>query len=411
MSGGGSSGKNNPWSLPDHLSHLTSLLPTPVPVPLKVPSVSVSSEGVRRDTKDEMPTKVRWPGRRMTIGEMRKRVRGILDFVGRWPVDEDVAEDKEGEGAGGDVDMAEENGAQSSGKKDKGKSRADQVEELIRDLIGFEQRFGVTAQVAAAATPTTATTPAAASLKSDVPPSPGLNVESSSTPIEPPTAESISVVEEIAATTESATAHEDVDMDVPAEEKVEGGVVEPAVDLPPSEALPLPDVNPPVSDTSESRGPLLDEPASDIVDAFAELEPLNADNSYPTEASAVDLPPASPASLTGLGLDTLLPSPPPAEDSLAALPPVDSALVDRSEPTSGEVVVELSTQQPSKILLSADAPQAVLPEVPPSSDVEDKALVPRPALVENGGEPMEGVNDVAVALLPEAAAESLPSLS
>lgn len=408
MSGGGSSGKNNHWSLPDHLSHLTSLLPTPAPVPLKVPSVSVSSEGVRRDTKDEMPTKVRWPGRRMTIGEMRKRVRGILDFVGRWPVDEDVAEVKEGEGAAGDVDMAEENGAESSGKKDKGKSRADQVEELVRDLIGFEQRFGVAALVAAAATPTTAMTPAAtAASTSDAPPSHGPDVGLSSTPIEPPTVESTSAVQEIAATAASATAQEDVDKDLPAEEKVEEGVFEPAVDSPPSEALPLPDDRPLEAEASDSQDPL----PVDIVDAFAELEPLDADNSYPAVASAIDLPPASSTSLAGLGLDTLLPSPPLAKDSLAASPPANSALVDRSESTSGQVVGEPSTQQPSRFLLSADAPQAVNPDIPPSSDVENKAPVPGPALVENGGEPMAGVNDVAVALLPEPAAESLPSLS
>lgn len=64
----------------------------------------------------------------MTVGEMRKRVRAILDFVGRWPVGDrplplpaSMAKDLNGEPR---------------------KTRAEEVEELVRDLISFEQRFG-----------------------------------------------------------------------------------------------------------------------------------------------------------------------------------------------------------------------------------------------------------------------------
>lgn len=64
------------WSIPDHLSHLTPLLPTPSPVGVSVnvgADVRVVEKGVR----------VRWPGKRTTIGEMRRRVRGMMEFVAR----------------------------------------------------------------------------------------------------------------------------------------------------------------------------------------------------------------------------------------------------------------------------------------------------------------------------------------
>lgn len=64
------------WNVPDHLSHLTPLLPTPSPVGVNVNvggDVKVVEKGVR----------VRWPGKRTTIGEMRRRVRGMMEFVAR----------------------------------------------------------------------------------------------------------------------------------------------------------------------------------------------------------------------------------------------------------------------------------------------------------------------------------------
>jgi hypothetical protein len=65
------------WSLPDHLSHLADLLPTPLPR-----GVSVRT-GAGSDLQVEKNAKIRWPGKRTTIGDMRKRVRGMLEWVGR----------------------------------------------------------------------------------------------------------------------------------------------------------------------------------------------------------------------------------------------------------------------------------------------------------------------------------------
>lgn len=65
------------WSLPDHLSHLADLLPTPLPRGVAVRS------GAGQETQIEKNAKIRWPGKRTTIGDMRKRVRGMLEWVGR----------------------------------------------------------------------------------------------------------------------------------------------------------------------------------------------------------------------------------------------------------------------------------------------------------------------------------------
>lgn len=81
----------------------------------------------------------------MTVGEMRKRVRGVLDFVGRWPVGE-VAGEEEGEGEGeGEEEKKVGRGQEGEGDETtpRVKSRAEEVEELVRDLISFEQRFGI----------------------------------------------------------------------------------------------------------------------------------------------------------------------------------------------------------------------------------------------------------------------------
>lgn len=102
------------WGLPDHLAHLSFLLPPGIgPELLKVsvpssksgPKGSASTgSGATRDAKTdriiraspqpfniinltESTTKIKYPGKRMTMGEMRKRVRNILEFVSRLQIE------------------------------------------------------------------------------------------------------------------------------------------------------------------------------------------------------------------------------------------------------------------------------------------------------------------------------------
>lgn len=106
------------WYLPEHLSAHSDLLPTPQPVALDVrsqrtlPSISRNHYHNQRygpfsDTRDaqgklvlpetqplrapageaetrpEPPARVKYPARRITVGEMRKRVRSILEYVSK----------------------------------------------------------------------------------------------------------------------------------------------------------------------------------------------------------------------------------------------------------------------------------------------------------------------------------------
>jgi hypothetical protein len=105
------------WGMPDHLSHLAYLLPTPNgPEPLRVnlastkgmPSASKDKSGHQSNAiKDketdriiqaspqpfqmlslvEPNTKIKFPGKRTTMGEMKKRVRNILEFVSRLQIE------------------------------------------------------------------------------------------------------------------------------------------------------------------------------------------------------------------------------------------------------------------------------------------------------------------------------------
>jgi hypothetical protein len=65
------------WQLPDHLAHLSSLLPSEIPQPLNIKT------GAGPETIQERGVKVKWPTRRMTIGDMNKRVRNMLEYVTR----------------------------------------------------------------------------------------------------------------------------------------------------------------------------------------------------------------------------------------------------------------------------------------------------------------------------------------
>lgn len=75
------------WNLPDYLSHLEQMLPTDVPQPLEVragaPSGSSSTRGESAERTMERGVKVKWPAKRMSVGDMNKRVRALVEWVGR----------------------------------------------------------------------------------------------------------------------------------------------------------------------------------------------------------------------------------------------------------------------------------------------------------------------------------------
>ncbi|TIA92342.1 hypothetical protein E3P99_00672 [Wallemia hederae] len=71
------------WNLPDHLQHLSHMLPSEQPemLALKVP------RGTAMEVVEEKPTRVKFPSKRMTIAEMKRRVRSVLEYVGRVQIE------------------------------------------------------------------------------------------------------------------------------------------------------------------------------------------------------------------------------------------------------------------------------------------------------------------------------------
>ncbi|PWN50141.1 hypothetical protein IE53DRAFT_396115 [Violaceomyces palustris] len=120
--GGRSHNPGAPWGLPDHLAHLAYLLPmqakpshggglpstsnkgstpssnprrtalaasasSPVITGLPMPTSPNAPQPFRVMSAIEPTTKVRFPARRMTMGEMRKRVRNIGEYVTRTQIE------------------------------------------------------------------------------------------------------------------------------------------------------------------------------------------------------------------------------------------------------------------------------------------------------------------------------------
>ena len=111
----------------------------------------------------ERGVKVKWPSKRMSVGDMNKRVRALVEWVGR---EQASALDRERrrdalerdiklqrvaaneanvvDGAGMDVDAAE--GPRipilKTVDKESSASTMKQMEELMEELIGFQERFG-----------------------------------------------------------------------------------------------------------------------------------------------------------------------------------------------------------------------------------------------------------------------------
>lgn len=76
------------WNLPDYLSHLQHMLPSETPRALEVRTgpglgTGTSSKGETFEVTMERGVKVKWPSKRMSVGDMNKRVRALVDWVAR----------------------------------------------------------------------------------------------------------------------------------------------------------------------------------------------------------------------------------------------------------------------------------------------------------------------------------------
>ncbi|KAJ3988559.1 hypothetical protein F5890DRAFT_1491408 [Lentinula detonsa] len=153
------------WNLPDYLSHLEEMLPTDVPKPLEVVAGATGRESMERTT--ERGVKVKWPSKRTSVADMNKRVRALVEWVGREQASasdrtrrRDALEKALKENA---VNALGGNGAPGTGILDRSilaasslnpngitnrssvpgtTSTMRDMEALMEELIGFQEKFG-----------------------------------------------------------------------------------------------------------------------------------------------------------------------------------------------------------------------------------------------------------------------------
>lgn len=173
------------WNFPDHLAPFHDRLPSADPQALELitprPAKQLSKEvaagqPIKVESHTEPPHKVRFPPKRITVGEMKKRVRSVLEYVGRIQLEEakrteraallgivkpeltpkDKPEDE-------DVDMEDEPPSRPTLTT---ANTAQLMDELTRDLIKFQEHFeavpAITANGSAVPAPPTDGEPVAA---------------------------------------------------------------------------------------------------------------------------------------------------------------------------------------------------------------------------------------------------------
>jgi hypothetical protein len=115
------------------------MLPTEVPKPLEVVAgVSVIGPGPGRESVErttERGVKVKWPSKRTSVADMNKRVRALVEWVGREQASaSDRARRREAlEKAIADTPAAQRRPSTSMGD----------MEALMDELIKFQEKFGV----------------------------------------------------------------------------------------------------------------------------------------------------------------------------------------------------------------------------------------------------------------------------
>lgn len=77
------------WAMPEYLLHLKHLLPASNPSPLAVPTFdplrAAESEvdEAALSTVQELPTRIRYPAKRMSLPEMKKRSKNMIDYLAK----------------------------------------------------------------------------------------------------------------------------------------------------------------------------------------------------------------------------------------------------------------------------------------------------------------------------------------
>lgn len=143
------------WGLPDYLAHLGPVLPSDVPQPVEVRVLDALADGAAEATTGnpsgedkvlERGVKVKWPAKRTSVGDMNKRVRGIIDWVGReqavarerWRRREALGKALKAQTLVDGTNATNAN--EDDSRPDPGTTNM--MEELMKELIAFQEKFG-----------------------------------------------------------------------------------------------------------------------------------------------------------------------------------------------------------------------------------------------------------------------------
>lgn len=177
------------WNLPDYLSHLEHMLPTETPRPLEVRGFGANTNGADpTERTTERGVKVKWPSKRTSVVDMNKRVRALVEWVGREQahatersrrreaveqalhdvppadsadahnpaqpkqhLDSDALRDEEHGTSTDDAPAADAKGPPALSLDGLGPQSAmstmKQMEELMAELISFQEQFGPGARI------------------------------------------------------------------------------------------------------------------------------------------------------------------------------------------------------------------------------------------------------------------------
>ncbi|KIP06985.1 hypothetical protein PHLGIDRAFT_30230 [Phlebiopsis gigantea 11061_1 CR5-6] len=164
------------WNLPDYLSHLEHMLPTETPRPLEVRGFGANTNGADpTERTTERGVKVKWPSKRTSVVDMNKRVRALVEWVGREQahatersrrreaveqalhdvppqhLDSDALRDEEHDASTDDAPAADAKGPPALSLDGLGPQSAmstmKQMEELMAELISFQEQFGPGARI------------------------------------------------------------------------------------------------------------------------------------------------------------------------------------------------------------------------------------------------------------------------
>jgi hypothetical protein len=147
------------WGLPDHLKNLEALLDKDGPKKLRVRTFlgvdNVETEGSTSSrafvgtklipdpsrTLEYLPSKIKWPSKRTSMNDIKKRVKNLMDYMGKLQI-EMVKRDLRNKVLFGEDFFENEQGNDEGGSEKAGREEIRVMgDELMKELVKFNERF------------------------------------------------------------------------------------------------------------------------------------------------------------------------------------------------------------------------------------------------------------------------------